>query len=117
MARHTRVLAGEPTILPRHTAAPPGFRPEDFMDVPELDAYVTIPEAAERMDVTEEQIMNMAMRFLLSYRVIGRTVTSGPPSSARGSPVLRPCAECGHRTESVTLGPGTGTLALCHLCA
>ena len=41
----------------------------------------------------------------------------GPPSSVRGSPVLRPCAECGHRTESVTLGPSTGTLALCHLCA
>jgi hypothetical protein len=40
-----------------------------------------------------------------------------PAIVSEGSPVLRPCAECGHRTESVTLGPGTGTLALCHLCA
>jgi hypothetical protein len=69
--RHTRVLAGTPTSLPRDTAAPPGFRAEDYLGIPELDGYVTLPEAAERMGVSEEEIVDMARRFLLTYRTVG----------------------------------------------
>jgi hypothetical protein len=76
--RRTRVFEGTPTGLP-FTAAPPGFRAEDYLGIPELEGFVTVPEAAERMGVTEEEVGALALpTFALAYQVMGRTVYVRP---------------------------------------
>ena len=76
--RHLRVLDGTPTGLPRLTAAPLGFRAEDYLGIPDLEGYVTIREAAERMGLSEEEVERLAARFVLAYQIVGRTVYVRP---------------------------------------
>ena len=75
--RHTRAFEGTPSGLP-FTAAPPGFRAEDMLGIPELEGYVTVPEAAERMGVTEEEVVRLVASFALAYQVVGRTAYVRP---------------------------------------
>lgn len=67
-----------PRVVEAPVGVPPGFRAEDYLGLPELEGDVTIPEAAERMGVTGEEIIRMAMRFLLAYRVVGARVYVRP---------------------------------------
>jgi hypothetical protein len=73
--RHRYLFEETPGKLPEN---PPGFRAEDVLGIPSAEGFYPLPEAARMLGKTEEEVMEMARRFLLTVRVVGRTLYVRP---------------------------------------
>ena len=55
------------------TQLPQGFRAEDVIDSPDLEGFVTVEEAAKRMEISEDELLDLARSaYLLSRWHRGR---------------------------------------------